>query len=362
MIAVRPSSAAVWAGAGCTQYPHMVSLYSEREMDNTAAEEGTAAHWLAEQLLNGGALADYLGGPSSNHVTITEDMADAVREYTDHAKGLRGALQVERPVAVFNGCKGTPDLWTYDSAEDTLHVIDYKHGFGVVEPMENWQLSLYAAGIIKHWEGDKKPQKVRLTVVQPRAYTPDGVVRSWDTGAATVEAMRIQAATRAAEVHTSPTARSGSHCKHCPGRHACPAAVSAGVQLYEAVTNSKPYDLEDNELGVQYAILQRAHEQMGFLVSAYEQQIKRALYRGGKVDGYGLAEKHGRAEWTVDAEEVRALGDLFGVDLCPPTPLTPSKAIKKGVDTDVISAYTTKHSKGHTLITVNLTKAKRIFS
>ena len=68
-IALRPSSAAIWAGAGCTMHPHMVAKYGGAALDQTAAEEGTAAHWLAENLLldlDRGAFKKYLGAPAPN--------------------------------------------------------------------------------------------------------------------------------------------------------------------------------------------------------------------------------------------------------------------------------------------------------
>lgn len=363
-VALRPSSAAIWAGAGCTMHPHMAAKYGGAALDQTAAEEGTAAHWLAENLLldpDREAFKRYLGAPAPNGVMVTEEMAEAVQVYTDHVKGLRGDLHIEQGVDVFKSCRGTPDLWVYDPQADTLHVIDYKHGFGIVDPFRNWQLSLYAAGILKAWTG-LPPANVELTIIQPRAYSRDGTIRSWRAPGAELDSMWAQATVRAVEANSAPVARSSSGCRYCPARHACPAAIDAGVQLYEAATEALPYDLEASELGVQYEILTRAYEQLGFLVTAYEEQIKSALYRGGKVEGYGLEEKRGRAEWSVEPEEVQALGELYGVDLCPPTPLTPSKAINKGVDKGVISAYTQRHSKGHELVTVNLTNAKRIFA
>lgn len=361
MIRLRPSAAAIWAGAGCTAYPSLSAKFYERDTDNTAAETGTAAHWVAEQVIAtmGGDVADYLGKPAPNGVTVTEEMAEAVDVYTTYVDGLRGVWHIEEGVDVFKGCSGTPDLWTYDATEDILHVVDYKHGMRLVDPVDNWQLSLYAAGIIK---GGVTASKVRLTVVQPRAYSSDGSIRHWDTTPEKVEQMRITATTRAVEAQSNPVARSSSQCRYCPARHACPAAVTAGVQLYEAATEPMPYDLEPSEMGVQYEILKRAKEQIGYLLDAYESKIKSTLYSGGKVPGYELEEKHGRAEWTVGDKEIKELGELMGVDLCPPTPITPSKAIKKGVDKGVINAYTERHSKGHDLKTVNLTKAKRIFS
>lgn len=361
MIKLRPSAAAIWAGAGCTAYPSRSAEFYERDTDNTAAETGTAAHWVAECVLLGRSTPDQLIGTTApNGVMVTGEMCDAVEVYTLYVNGLRGAHNIEQPVDVFKGCHGTPDLWTYDPQTGTLHVVDYKHGIRGVDPVENWQLSLYAAGILKH-EG-VAADNVRLTVVQPRSYSAGGSVRHWDTTPKTVEDMRIIATTRAAEAHANPVARSGSNCRYCPARHACPAAIDAGVQLYEAATEAAPYDLEPAEMGVQYQIILRAREQLGFLVDAYEAKIKATLYGGGRVPGYELQQKLGRPEWAVDEKEIKALGDMMGVDLCPPTPLTPSKAIKKGVDKGVINAYTQQHSKGHDLKTVNLTQAKRIFS
>ena len=365
-IRLRPSSAAIWAGAKCTMHPHMVAKYGGGALDVSAAEEGTAAHWLAENMLSayGQEFSDYIGKPAPNGVMVTEEMAEAVEVYVDYVESLpmapRQQWHVESPVPVFKGCSGTPDFWTYNTDTRTLEVIDYKHGFGIVEPFENWQLSLYAAGIAQHIiEGVKS---VKLTVIQPSAYNRNGPINSWECEIATVRAMRLQATMTAVEVQSDPTARSGSHCKYCPGRHACPAAVKAGVDLYEAATNAAPLEMSAAEMGLQMLLLRRAHDQLDYLITSYEEQLKSRLYAGEKVDGWQLEEKQGRDAWNVPDEEVKLLGELFNVDICPPKPLTPKQAIKKGIDTHVINAYTTKTSTGHNLVEVNLNDAKRIFS
>lgn len=371
-VSIRPSAAAIWAGAGCTAYPHRVAEYSEKDMDKSAAEEGTAAHWVAENMLAGGEyvdFSDYVGNPAPNGVMVTDEMAQCVEVYTDYVESLvmapRQQWNVEQKVSVFKGVTGTVDFWTYNPESQILDVIDYKHGFRSVEPFKNWQLALYGAGILRalHDIDGHTPVKVRLTVVQPRAYTSGGPIRTWETTPSELVAMMAQATMRAAEVHNNPIARSSSECRYCPARHACPAALDAGIQLYEAATAAMPYDLEMGEMAVQYDILQRAHEQLGFLIAAYESKIKNALYAGGKVPGYSLQEKKGREEWAVSVEEVQALGAIFNVDLCPPSPMTPKQAMaKKVIDMDVIKQYTKQDSKGHDLVAVNTINAQRIFS
>lgn len=361
-IKLRPSSAAIWAGAACTMHPHMVAKYGGAALDTSAAEEGTAAHWLAENMLNGADqdFSNYVGKPTPNGVMVTDEMVDAVEVYVDYVESRPALPNIEQRVKVFNGCIGTPDCWVYDESTQTLEVIDYKHGMGIVEPFENWQLALYAAGIAQYIV--KGVARVKLTVVQPRAYSREGTIRTWECPVAIVRGMRLTATTRAIEAQGSPIARSGSHCKYCPGRHACPAAASAGVDLYEAATSAAPLDMSAVEMGLQMRLLQRAHEQIGHLITAYEEQLKSRLYAGERVDGWALEESKGREAWAVSDDEVKALGELLGVDICPPQPLTPKQAVKKGVDRDVISEYTTQTSSGHKLKAVNTNLAKRIFS
>lgn len=83
---------------------------------------------------------------------------------------------------------GTNDLCMFVPGE-ILHVLDYKHGMGlVVEVEDNSQLLYYALGalhslcwdeIAEEYDADLMPREVVLTVVQPRASHPDGPVRSW---------------------------------------------------------------------------------------------------------------------------------------------------------------------------------------
>lgn len=359
---LRPSSAAIWAGARCTMHPHMVAKYGGGALDTSAAEEGTAAHWLAENILTDATrdFSDYIGTPAPNGVMVTEEMAEAVEVYVDYVESRPALPNIEQRVKVFNGCSGTPDCWVYDAETQTLEVIDYKHGMGIVDPFENWQLALYAAGIAQYIVPGVA--RVKLTVVQPRAYSREGTIRTWECPVATARGMWLTATTRAIEAQGSPIARSGTHCKYCPGRHACPAAVTAGVDLYEAATSAAPLDMSAAEMGLQMGLLSRAHEQLEHLITAYEEQIKSQLYAGAKIDGWALEEKAGRESWAVSDDQVKALGELFNVDICPPKPLTPKQAIKKGIDTRVINAYTTQTSSGHKLKAVNSNFAKRIFS
>ena len=69
------------------------------------------------------------------------------------------------------------DFYLYDQAEKTLYVTDLKYGYEIVEPFENWQALAYAAGVAAL--PGMVPDKVVITIVQPRAPHRRGPIRTW---------------------------------------------------------------------------------------------------------------------------------------------------------------------------------------
>ena len=54
-------------------------------------------------------------------------------------------------------------------SDDTLHIIDYKHGQGFfVESYENSQLKIYALGTLELFDGIYDVNTISMTVYQPR--------------------------------------------------------------------------------------------------------------------------------------------------------------------------------------------------
>lgn len=380
-----PSSAAIWgAPGGCTGWVQMNQTYPEIETD--ASREGTAAHEVASRLLSSAARGNcdpvQEGELLPNNVVVTAEMLESADLYVDDARAVMlasnifgGALlgieqQIQIP-DIHPQCFGTPDLYLFDAKNKTLYIWDYKYGYEAVEAFENWQLIAYAAGILGHiakftpllrdrFEPDLE---VVFRIVQPRAMHRDGPIREWRVAFADLAPYwgHLRAGALTALAPTSAQ-QSGPHCKYCPGRHACPAAMTAGARLFEAATVGLPVDLSVEATAVQLQIITRARKQLEALESGFEQQVEHLIRSGSHVPGFKMEQSFGREKWATAPEEVMALGDLLGFELRKPALVTPKQAIKLGVDASVIMAYTEKTKGAMRVVPDNLNHAKKVFS
>ena len=136
------------------------------------ANEGSAAHWLGETCLESGQQAsEFLGQTLADYqVVVTDEMVDAVQQYLDYVRSLGGNTLIEQRVdfshVVPEGF-GTADAIVMSG--DTLHIVDLKYGKGVkVYAENNSQAMLYALGVLHDYDYLFQPEKIVLTIVQPR--------------------------------------------------------------------------------------------------------------------------------------------------------------------------------------------------
>ena len=382
---IPPSSAGIWGKPdGCTGWVLMSQMYPELE-ETPEAKEGEASHEIAERMNNANTRGrvgyptkeEIVGAVASNGVVFTEEMYDAAEMFADDV------AMVMRDLSVFGGphlgiekrveakrihelSYGTTDAFIYGKNKGKLYIWDYKFGFEVVEAYENWQSINYAAGIIEELEINGLVDQyttVHIRIVQPRAFHRDGPIREWVVKASDLRA-HFNILHNNANEALGPNAktRSGSHCKHCPARHACPAALTAGTRLYEVAAKPTPVELSPEALAVQYAIVQRARKQLEYLESGFEEQIKGLIRSGANVQGYHVEEGVGRERWAKPVDEVIALGDMLGHNLRKGDAITPNQARKLGIDDAVIKAYSETPRTGLKIVPDNGNKAKQIFS
>lgn len=381
---IPPSSAHIWGKPdGCTGWVVMAQSYPETE-ESEEAKEGTASHEVAARMLEALARANLgypkkeetVGTVAENGVVISEEMFDAAELYAQDV----GAIMRER--GVFGGPNlgiehrveapkihdlsfGTVDCFLFDRNKGELFIWDYKFGFELVEAYENWQAINYAAGILDFLEVNGLQDQyitVRIRIAQPRAFHRDGPIREWSVKACDLRGLfNILSGNAHKALGPNAETRSGPHCKHCSARHACPAALQAGVKLYEVAAQPAPVELSAEALAVQLAIVQRAKKQLEYLESGYEEQVKGLTRHGKGVPGYRVEEGVGRERWAKPVEEVIALGDMLGHDLRDPKAITPNAARKLGIDEAVIMAYSEKPRTGLKVVPDNGNKAKRIF-
>ncbi len=359
---LSPSAASRWVK--CPGSIQMCQQFPDKERSE-AAEEGTAVHWIASTALEGKPMPA-VGVLSPNGIITTVEMVECAGVYVQAAlQGAQGAaiyavechMAVER---VHPECHGTPDLWYYQPTTNELHVWDYKHGFGVVEPYENWQLICYAAGAIEEVAAftgqpsgilDQHLNAV-LHIVQPRPFHVFGPIREWRVLASDLRAhvnQLKQAATLA--LGPQPQCSSGEHCKYCNGRHACLTLQHSAMVAVDYTNFAKAVQLNPDALAVELRILQRCAELIKARLTGMEQQALGIIKSGTPIPGYTMEQGRGRAIWNKPVGEILALGQMMGKDLAAPQEaVTPAQAKKMGLDAELIAAYSTVPETGLKLV------------
>lgn len=372
---IPPSSAHIWgAPNGCPGWVAANQTYPETE-EGEEAREGTAAHELGEAMIKSRDIffREFVVGTSaSNGVVITADIFESAVIYAEDVLAVVAETGIEPRVEnrvhaphIHAESWGTPD--TYMAHGNWLIIWDFKHGHEKVGAFENWQAINYFHGIINELElstGRISGLDVEIRIIQPRAYHRDGVVRIWKTTGHNLlkfgEHLKRGAA---AGLSDNPPTLSGPHCKHCPGRHACEAALDGGVALYEAANNWMPSELSPRALGAQLSIVKRARKQLEYLESGYEEQVNSLVRSGTMVPGWSAEPKYGKEKWDKPIDEVIQLGDILRHNLRkPPQAITPNAARKLGIDESVITAYSSKRRDGIVVVPDNGDKARQVFN
>lgn len=377
-----PSSAKIWGKpGGCTGWVGMSQMVPDLSDDNEDAKAGEASHEAGELLIRKATRADVgpvlnIGDTATNGVIVDREMLESAEMYAENVltelsnRIVKGAISyaIEDRLTisrVHELCFGTPDMWLYDPNSNELFIWDYKFGHLIIEAFENWQAICYLAGLLPYLGIDGQlDQKttVRVRIVQPRASHPEGPIREWSFPASEVRG-KINVLEANAKIAMSPAAtlQTGSQCRRCHARHACPEALKAGMSFYEMAGAPVPVELSPESLGLQNAIVTRAIEQLKGLKTGYDEQIKALQKSGIVVPGWGLEPAVGHETWSRPVEEVIQLGDLMGQDLRKLGAITPNQARKLGIDNAVITAYSHKPNAGFKLVQDDGTKARRIF-
>lgn len=297
------------------------------------AQEGIAAHKLAEKCLLEGRTPDYYFGEvielsDGSAFEVDDDMVDAVSVYVDlingdyHALSQPKTLLVEEPFHLdwlHKDLFGTNDACIIQPF-GTLTVYDHKHGKGVpVEIEANKQLMYYAVGAAAKY--DFQFEKVEIVVVQPRAPHKDGPIRRWSLSAEKLQKWAEEELLPAVEATEAknPKFKAGEHCRFCPANKICPELEKYVLATAKAVFNKKeekielpaPEDLDPKDL-------KRVLDAAGLLdswiaaVKAYAHQ--RAL-QGEVVEGYKLVAGRGSRNWISEDKVEKAFKEELGDEL-----------------------------------------------
>ena len=169
---LSPSSSHRWLN--CTPSPRLEEQFPNN--DTTAAAEGTAAHALCEHKLKKALKmrskrpvseydSDEMELCSDGYVEyVLEKLTEAKKLCSDPLVLIEQHLDFSKYVT--DGF-GTGDCLII--ADDTIHIIDFKYGQGVVvDATDNPQMKLYALGALEMYAGIYDIKQIALTIYQPR--------------------------------------------------------------------------------------------------------------------------------------------------------------------------------------------------
>ena len=327
---MAPNAHSILGASSCHRWlncPGSIRLSAGVPKTSSAyAEEGTAAHELAEQCLRHTAVArDYVGNMivvKETAYEITEEMADAVQLYintvrTDYIEAGAGAeLQIEQRFNLdwlYDGMFGTNDALV-GQPFGLLRVYDYKHGMGVaVDVTDNPQLMYYALGAA-HGE---TYEEVELVVVQPRAQHPDGPIRRQRMSVEELNRWATEVLLPGAEATENPAApiNTGDHCKFCPAMALCPAQKERALTVAkEAFSQAQPPAPDALPLAELRKILDAAPMVEAWL-DACREHVRLLLEQGAdpKELGYKLVAGRASRKWSDESAAVGVM-EMLGID------------------------------------------------
>ena len=285
---------------------------------STFAEEGTAAHDLAEHKLKKALKMRSKKPTSPYHSDEMDEMTDLYVEYCleliEKSKETCQDLQIliEQKLDFSDYVPegfGTGDLVVVGNG--TLHVVDLKYGRGVIVSAEkNPQMMLYALGALSLFDMLYDIEKVSMAIVQPR-------VDNFSTWEITVEELL-----KWAEEELRPKALlastgggefcAGDHCRFCRAKNQCRARAVKNLELLK-------YEFQDPALLTEEEIAEiigLADELAKWAGDIYTYATALAINEGREWDGFKLVEGRTRRKFTDEtavAETAKEAGytDIF---------------------------------------------------
>jgi len=325
------------------------SVEAEKGLPDTTspyADEGTAAHIVLENVLRNKYVnraktddhpGNYIGkqinvadeGQEPRHVTVNQEMVDAVATVVQYIKERVDDMRLFGPVEVraeerVNPGKVIGSDHLYGTADVTLvsdyliELIDLKYGRGiVVEVKNNGQLGLYMLGVLAEYgfPNQIKVPQYRLTIAQPRAWHPDGPIRSqeWKRQDA-IDFTALAADAVRAVTPDAPRVGGEKACRWCKAKPTCPEAMQAAgdaigaprldqAEVLQAFASASVDRLTPAQI---VQILHGADFVKGFLTAVEEYahaQLKSGNAPPEIASAYKLVEGMTRRAWVKEAQE-----------------------------------------------------------
>ena len=327
---LSPSKRSRWAL--CPGSIREEAKYPEQS-SGPAASDGTHSHHLLETCIKEcKEAAEYIGLTLKDHeglFTVDKDRAARVQialDYVDQ-KFISTDCHVMAETKVDpafllgrNDLSGTVDVQLLSS--DTLELIDYKDGMGVVSAEGNMQLEQYAYGVLAGYKlpinGTYPFKYVIMTIIQPKLALRG--MNAISSSTVTVNSLMTNIGTiikqaAATDQPDAPLVPGESQCKFCRAKGSCAALASnvmkeIGIMFQPTVmqpldmaqqsANKDPSTMDD----AQIAQIMEAAPLMRQLLEGVEKEALRRLETGGTIPGLKLVNGRGSRAWALPEEEM----------------------------------------------------------
>lgn len=284
-----------------------------REDAGPYAEEGTAAHALAEHKVKK-CLRKRSKRPVSDYqCDEMEECTDGYASYVMEQVGL-AKQDCKDPIVLIEQRLdysayvpegfGTGDLLIV--ADKTLTVIDLKYGKGVAVDAEwNPQMMLYGLGALELFDAIYDIDTVRMTIYQPRLES----VSTWEISVSDLmEWVETELKPKAQlAIHGEGEFHCGSWCRFCKAKNTCRARAEEYLRLAQ-MEFKPPALLSDEEIA---EVLKVADELAKWSADVYAFATDEAITHGKKWTGFKLVEGRSNRKYT-DEEEVAEAAKAAG--------------------------------------------------
>lgn len=336
--------------------PPSAALEDEAEdTAGAAAEEGTAAHALAEHKLRRALKLrstrptspyedDAMGDYTDAYVTYVLEKYEAAKKLSPDAEILiEQRLDFSHLVP---GGFGTGDCVIV--ADGRLTVIDFKYGAGVlVDAWHNPQMQLYALGALAEFDLLYDIDTVEMVIYQPRRDNisewsqPVHELTAW--GENTVKPTAELAAAGKGEM------KAGDWCGFCKIKSTCRARAKANLEIAQWEF-AEPVELDDTEIAEALTLIPQAKKWMNDLEKYAN---SKAVDEGKQWPGFKLVAGRSIRKYTdpdavAEAAEAAGYSDIFDRKLIGITAM--EKLMGKQTFNDVLGALVHKPEGKPTLV------------
>jgi hypothetical protein len=328
---LSPSKRSRWAL--CPGSIREEAKYPEQD-SGPAAADGTHSHTLLEHCIKNGLSdpMDQVGETFTDHegtFVVDADRAARVKSAIEYIRersvnGLFPVISEQRVNPKFllgrDDLSGTVDCQII--GPDSIELIDYKDGMGIVTAEGNLQLEQYAYGVLAELKlpvnGDYLIKTIRMTIIQPKLAlkgmkpitSHEVSVRSLLDNMGTII---VQAA--ATDKPDAPLVPGESQCKFCRAKGSCNALASnvmkeVGIMFQPVVTQTldvaqqsadkDPSTMDD----AQIAQIMEAAPLMRQLLEGVEKEALRRLEMGQVIPGLKLVNGRGSRAWALPEDEM----------------------------------------------------------